>query len=85
MAWHPCLGSTWSEFNSQFPDQPLSARAREDRWPSLRTKCTQVRVLPGAPKSCYSRTRKGIGAMLRTFKRDIVRMTTKRVIWGVVS
>ncbi len=21
MAWHPCLGSTWSEFNSQFPDQ----------------------------------------------------------------
>lgn len=28
---------------------------------------------------------KGIDAMLRTFKRDIVRMTTKRVIWGVVS
>ena len=28
MAWHPCLGSTWSEFNSQFPDQSLSARAR---------------------------------------------------------
>lgn len=85
MAWHPCLGSTWSEFNSQFPDQSLSVRAREDGWPSLRTKCTQVRILPGAPNSCYSRTRKGIDAMLRTFKRDIVRMTTKRVIWGVVS
>ena len=28
---------------------------------------------------------KGLDAMLRTFKRDIVRMTTKRVIWGVVS
>lgn len=23
MAWHPCLGSTWSEFNSQFPDQSI--------------------------------------------------------------
>ena len=52
MAWHPCLGSTWSEFNSQFPDQILSVRAREDGWPSLRTKCTQVRILPGAPKLC---------------------------------
>jgi len=26
-----------------------------------------------------------IDMMLRTFKRDIVRMTGKRVIWGVVS
>ena len=84
-ALHPCLGSTWSEFNPQFPDQNFSVRARGDGWPSLRTKCTHVRILPGAPKSCYSRTRKGIGAVLRTFKRDTVRMTSKRVIWGVVS
>ena len=31
MAWHPCLGSTWSEFNSQFPDQfraPVAYRIR---------------------------------------------------------
>jgi len=26
-----------------------------------------------------------IDAMLRTFKRDIVRMTRKRAIWGAVS
>jgi hypothetical protein len=28
---------------------------------------------------------KGIDVMLRCSKRDIVRVTTKRVIWGVVS
>ena len=31
------------------PTKVLSVRAREELWPSLRTKCTQVRVLPGAP------------------------------------
>ena len=32
-----------------------------------------------------TRRQESIDTMLRTFKRDIVRMTTKRVIWGVVS
>jgi len=32
-----------------------------------------------------TRSQESIDTMLRTFKRDIVRMTGKRVIWGVVS
>jgi hypothetical protein len=44
------LGASCRRFESVHPDHKLSARARAERWPSLRTKWTQVQFLPGAPR-----------------------------------
>lgn len=85
MAWHPCLGSTWSEFNSQFPDQIHASVPEGNDGLRYERSVRRFESCRALQNRATVELAKGIDAMLRTFKRDIVRVTTKRVIWGVVS